>query len=357
MSSSSSSVELESQSSSSSDSTPGAEQLSRPDEPSFSIRIKPMFGDFILVEVCGSSSVAQVKRFLHAKFTQFPVYAQRLAVMFEDGEHMLLKNESLLSEYVSIQCDSVVALMIANLFTGGAMIRIIGGMHEDCADSLDRMYLPFGMCLSSNGRIMFVTDTIHNCIQVRSVEDGKPITRLRDSGASTRRNRPSTVRISSDGQHLFVLETSNHRVVVLSIKDDCMVRAIGSPGSGNGQLRFPRDAVLSKSAVAAEELLFVADSENDRVQVHTCFTQPMASLYEASGRLGPARANSTIQEVFACRQTESCFLSPNATTTAFKCCGHATELTSKQLDFKAPPMVNSTSHGAFVSLFAATGSL
>ena len=230
-------------------------------EQTFSIWIKKMNGNLIQVGVRSSSSVAQVKRLL-----PFPAYAQRLAVIGADGDPTILEDDCLIGKYDCIQRDSVIALIIIeNLFTGGEMMRIFGGMYEDCADVLDRMYLPRGICLSLDSSRMFVADTVHNCIQVRSFDRGTPITRLHGSDASMR--RPHIVRMSSDGQHLFVVVPSNNHVKVLRTADDRTLRLIGSSGARKGELRNPHDAVLLRSADAADELLFVADSGNDRVQV------------------------------------------------------------------------------------------
>lgn len=64
--------------------------------------------------------------------------------------------------------------------------------------------------------------------------------------------------------HLFVADTYNHRIHKFALAEADLVPALvfGDSGSGSGQLDQPRDV-----DVTAEGLIYVADSNNNRVQI------------------------------------------------------------------------------------------
>lgn len=64
------------------------------------------------------------------------------------------------------------------------------------------------------------------------------------------------------GPELFVVDVQNHRVKVLDVKTGKILRAVGEPGSGDGQLFKPTNIAIGPGG-----LLYVSDTINFRVQV------------------------------------------------------------------------------------------
>ena len=67
--------------------------------------------------------------------------------------------------------------------------------------------------------------------------------------------------------NVYVTDQQNHRIQMFR-PDGTFVRGLGSFGLDNGQLRFPLDvAVYSPGIIFRDELVYVSDSHNDRIQV------------------------------------------------------------------------------------------
>ncbi|MBM2819511.1 MAG: Fibronectin type domain protein [Nitrosarchaeum sp.] len=98
------------------------------------------------------------------------------------------------------------------------------------------------------------------------------------SSASNLQN-PNNVLVSGSGNTIYVIDTGNHRINAFEIDGDhdfkfgsfcdvdsivaCNTTSPGADNSGDGQFNNPKAAVLDSS----NNLLYVADTANDRIQV------------------------------------------------------------------------------------------
>ena len=126
---------------------------------------------------------------------------------------------------------------------------------------------PASVCLSVSGKLLFVTDVTLGTldsgrVHVFDAHNGSllydiPLYGFGGSGAGG-----IAAGLSSDGSELlYVADSDNNRVVVVRIADSQQVQFIGSgAGAADGQMRSPHGLCL------VGHTLFVADSGNNRVQ-------------------------------------------------------------------------------------------
>ena len=102
---------------------------------------------------------------------------------------------------------------------------------------------------------------------------------------------PSNMIIDDTKEILYVSDTDNHRILIFQLVDDntcpsntdevidgvCFVEKFGSSGSGDGKFDSPTGLALDTT----NDLLYVADTDNDRIQVFT-LTMESASLIPSS---------------------------------------------------------------------------
>lgn len=72
-------------------------------------------------------------------------------------------------------------------------------------------------------------------------------------------DRPMSANLSLDGRELFVADAGNHRINVYN-REGGLVRTIGAPGLGAGELRYPYDVVMGPDGS-----VFVAEFGNSRI--------------------------------------------------------------------------------------------
>ena len=114
---------------------------------------------------------------------------------------------------------------------------------------------PRGVCAS--GELLFVVDNGNRRVVVFHAADGVFVRSITLPGA------PHGVCVSASGEWLCVSDLDLDCVRVLRASDGSLMRSIGSSGSGEAQFSYPRGVCLSPD----DELLFVADRFNHRVQV------------------------------------------------------------------------------------------
>jgi len=154
-----------------------------------------------------------------------------------------------------------------------------------------------GAALDSRHGTLFVVDTDNNRIQIFN-ENGKFESVFGSSGSGNGKfNLPSGVTIDEDNRLLYVADTDNDRIQVFKLVDSttcpsgtsktadevfklvdsttcpsgtsktadgvCFVKSFGSSGSSDGKFNSPIGLALNSS----NDLLYVADTDNDRIQV------------------------------------------------------------------------------------------
>ena len=103
----------------------------------------------------------------------------------------------------------------------------------------------------------------YKCFELQTVRTCAQLARARVVVPMSSISR--TVCVSPSGEWLFVADSNNHRVQVLRASDGAHVHTIGSKGDGDGQFCRPVAVRTSPNG----DLLFVLDRGNNRVQVLT----------------------------------------------------------------------------------------
>jgi len=98
-----------------------------------------------------------------------------------------------------------------------------------------------------------------------------------DSFDGTDFKSPTNMIIDNDEELLYVVDSGEHRIVIFELVDNttcpsgtvesvdgvCFVKQFGSEGTGNGEFDEPTGIVFD----SANDLLYVADTDNDRIQI------------------------------------------------------------------------------------------
>ena len=126
--------------------------------------------------------------------------------------------------------------------------------------TITRLSRPMGIAVCDNGDIVVVEQGLHRITVLnRSGE------KLRSFGAMGTKDgyfmNPNGVAVSDD--HIFVVD--NHRLQKITLRNGAFVKSVGSGMAGFGELQFdhPTDIAFHRGS----ELLFVADSRNNRIQL------------------------------------------------------------------------------------------
>ena len=121
---------------------------------------------------------------------------------------------------------------------------------------------PWGIAVNQNGEVVVIEQDIH-CVTVFGANGG----RLRSFG--TRGSdpghflNPRGVAVDGEG-NILVADGGNHRIQKFTYEGKFLA-AVGTQGSGTLQLSYPMDVAFNPS----NKRLYVADSENKRIQVLT----------------------------------------------------------------------------------------
>jgi len=99
---------------------------------------------------------------------------------------------------------------------------------------------------------------------------------------------PMGVVADARGDHVFVADTLQHRLVKLRVSDGAELASIGAHGTGPGQMIFPQGVTVAHApaelhgAGTAGELVYICDTENDRLAVFRASTLELAFLIGGS---------------------------------------------------------------------------
>ncbi len=226
---------------------------------------------------------------------------------YSDGQSNIFTDSQM---YVSD--ESLSKIQVFNVTTG-LRVRTLGS-------NLGPTFFPHGMCVQmSDGKlikhpILFVADVKNNMVYALDSITGNKKFSIGKGVAGSQNdqfNQPSGVglllpSVSSESSTLtdpllYVADSLNHRVQVFSAVDGkyfCTIGA-GVVGSGIGQLNFPMGLCLQMPEAISgglgftDPLLYVADKNNNRIQVFNALTGAFVRMI-ASGvcGAGPDQLNS-----------------------------------------------------------------
>ena len=124
---------------------------------------------------------------------------------------------------------------------------------------------PNGIAADSHGRVL-VADSNNGRVLVVGPTTGVTLT-LGRGGFGPALGLPRGVAVDDAGR-VYVADATNHHVMIYSLGDSPdtarVLASIGDEGIGDGEFEFPNGVAIDRSA-----RLYVADRENDRVQVWT----------------------------------------------------------------------------------------
>jgi hypothetical protein len=135
---------------------------------------------------------------------------------------------------------------------------------------------PYSIAFDTNGNI-YVSDTYNHRIQVFD-SGGTYLTTIGLTGnpgtANDQFDEPRHISVDSNNR-LYVADAGNHRVQILNVSNPLAITYVGTigvpgvSGSGTGQLDYPEGVAVD----VARSRIYVADSNNDRVQVFNYTTR------------------------------------------------------------------------------------
>ena len=228
----------------------------------YRVHIKNLAGDSWPLVVTADTTIGDLKQRIYEVRAKCAVHLQRLMVRGAGDEYNVLENDAATLGALGIGGECVVLVVVRDGLCGVDDALKFGAAGDGNA----QFNFPWGVCVSGNADLLFVTDFHNNRVQVLRASDGAhvlTIDALANGDGARHLQNPSCVCISSDGLLLFVSDLS-HRVHVFRVADGAHVRAIGAMGSDAGQLLYPRGVCLSPD----NERLYVADCDNCRVQVY-----------------------------------------------------------------------------------------
>ena len=165
----------------------------------------------------------------------------------------------------------------------GQFVRTIG---EGSNSELNFNY-PNCVCVEPDADRLYVADFFNHRVQVLT-KDGQHVHTLGVTGQAGTGDHQldSPCGMYTDQDRVYVADRDNHRVQVLE-KDGTFVRTIGvtgEKGSGNHQFNLPHGVRADPGPNG--RYVYVADSDNHRVQVFTKDGQFVRTLLGVTGQRG-----------------------------------------------------------------------
>jgi tripartite motif-containing protein 71 len=202
-------------------------------------------------------------------------YTNRIQVYNDQGILLMLWN-STSTPSISLNRPKAIAahadlIAVADFTNNQVQIRTVGG---DSVISFGQSILlnPMGIDFGPTGDV-YVTDRRDRVVQFSA--SGQLIRTWGSFGTSVGRfDNPVAVTVGSET--VYVVDRLNHRVQMFSL-DGQFIAALGSRGSGEGQFHYPTDAT-----VTPDNILFVLDGRNHRVQVFAAPVESGTRLVSAS---------------------------------------------------------------------------
>ena len=121
---------------------------------------------------------------------------------------------------------------------------------------------PHGLYIDEAGFI-YVADRKNNRVQKLRLNDGTFVSKIGKNGTGNGEFREPRAVALSKKEHLYVADGLNHRVQVFS--EEKFIFSFGRPGNGPCEFDVPMSIAFNKS----EDVIFVSDNGNHRIQVFT----------------------------------------------------------------------------------------
>ena len=238
------------------------------------VNIQNLAGTFLAIDIPVNATVDYLQQLIHelpVKIVECSLEQQRLFVMpsavatdmassqINQSEAMTLDDDTrTLASYGIV--NEMTVYIVVRAYELGEFVRTF----SSCCSGTGPFNGPWGMCMSSNGELLFVADGVNHKVQLFRATDGSHVRTIGSKGSGDGQFKmPYFICLSHNDSLLFVTDSGNNRVQVLSASDGSHVRTIGSKGSDIGQFNDPCGLCLSPD----NEYLFVSDTNNHRVQV------------------------------------------------------------------------------------------
>lgn len=121
---------------------------------------------------------------------------------------------------------------------------------------------PSGICVDAAGFI-YVADRRNNRVQKVRLDDGRFVSTIGKKGTGNGEFKEPRAVAMTKREHLYVADGLNHRVQVFG--EEKFIFSFGRPGKGPCEFDVPASIAFNKS----EDMIFVSDNGNNRVQVFT----------------------------------------------------------------------------------------
>ena len=238
---------------------------------------------------------------------------ERVQVFDDDGEFQFKfgSSDSGLDDYlgsakgIAIQ-ESTREILVSNVEHDSISVFDAAGgflFEFDSFDGNEDFKNPTNMVVDNSNQILFVSDTGNNRIvmfelvsgttcptdTVESIDGVCFVEEFGNKGTGNGEfDEPTGLAYDNTNDLLYVSDTDNNRIQIFQIVDDdtcpasteeivdgvCFVEEFGNKGTGNGNFDTPMGITLDDK----NEFLYVADSDNDRIQVFELSSEPAVSL-------------------------------------------------------------------------------
>ena len=247
----------------------------------FELTIVTPSGKRLPVRVTSASTIAQVKRLVHAAAPDAPVARQRLAKPGADA----LDDKSTLSDAGIVAAGSHLVLAFGDA-APGALLRHIG---EGTGKGPLQFNQLNGICVDAARRHLLIADRENSRVQCVDATTLRPVWTHASSGGTL--NYPNFLAMSLDNALVFVTDGWSNRVATLDATNGKFIASCGSRGSGAAQFDAPQGLAVSP----ANGHVWVADHSNHRVSVFDASAQPWRSL----GQIGSTGVDGDTNELLS----------------------------------------------------------
>ena len=188
----------------------------------------------------------------------------------------------------------------------------------DSFDGNDDFKNPTNMIIDNTNEILYVSDSGNNRIVIFELVSGTTcpsgtdevvdgvcfVEEFGSTGTDDGEfDEPTGLAYDSENDLLYVSDSDNDRIQIFEIVDGntcpsgtdevvdgvCFVEEFGTTGTGNGQFDTPIGIALDTN----NDLLFVADSDNDRIQVFDLNSEPAVLLPDRPDNLKASPVSPT----------------------------------------------------------------
>ena len=200
---------------------------------------------------------------LEAKMAQLQANAPPQEVRFLCDTRDLEEHIAHLGEIVRLDIPPIPPMPEIPNYAAFQQPIVAVGKHGTAPGEL---YTPQGVSIELESGHIYVADCFNNKIQIFS-QTGDYLNQLRHQHLI----KPHGILIHQDS--IYVTETFYHAIFLFKLSDLTMIKRVGKRGTGNEEFNYP-----SQLAISPNQLLYVADQYNDRLQILSANLAPQGSL-------------------------------------------------------------------------------